>query len=249
MLTEPLKPPSALVNIAHPQQDVHRERIHAPTLYRYRIAEQLLPVPATGLSVLELGGGIAELSRRMKVRGVKVTFVDLSEHNIHKAQAAGFKAHQLDLNLGLPVFDDEQFDGVVMLEIIEHVVAAEFLLAEVSRVLKPGGFVILSTPNFAFLLNRLRILSGKLSQDEGYHYRFFTAKALTQRLKAVGLMVEQTAHNMPAFGLNLIRNKIFGRPRAHIRIPKPLSPIFAQTLMVRARKCDRSVVFIERKMG
>ena len=31
--------------------------------------------------------------------------------------------------------------------------------------LKPGGFVILSTPNFAFLLNRLRILSGKLSID------------------------------------------------------------------------------------
>ena len=62
----------------------------------------------------------------MLQRDIDVTFVDLSEHNVAKAQALGLRAYKLDLNLGLPVFREAEFDGVVMLEIIEHVVAAGF---------------------------------------------------------------------------------------------------------------------------
>ena len=123
-----------------------------------------------------------------------------------------------------------------MLEIIEHVVAAEFLLQEIHRVLKPGGFVILSTPNFAFLLNRLRILAGRLSIDEGYHYRFFTVKSLATMLRAAGLEVVETAHTMPAIGYNIFHNRLLGKPRVHVNIPNPIAPVFAHTLFFKARK-------------
>ncbi len=224
------------INIADPRQDVHNERRHGLELPRYRIAEELLPARTVGLSVLELGGGIAELSRRLQKRGMKVTFVDLSESNIRRAKTLGFVAHKLDLNCGLPIFNNEQFDGVVMLEIIEHVVAVEFLLSEVSRVLKPGGFVILSTPNFAFFLNRFRVLMGKLSHDEGYHYRFFTPSVLAGRLQAVGLSIDRTAHSMPAFGINYVLNRLLKQPRRHIRIPRLFASPLALTLIVRAHK-------------
>jgi 2-polyprenyl-3-methyl-5-hydroxy-6-metoxy-1,4-benzoquinol methylase len=230
------EPATRLVNTFDPRQDVHRERSHDPNLNRYRVAEGLLPLRSSGLTVLELGGGIGEFSRRMGLRGIDVTFVDLSEHNVRKARALGLNAHHLDLNDGLPSFDDGEFDGVVMLEVIEHIVAAEALLADVNRVLKPGGFLILSTPNFAFFLNRLRILFGGLSMDEGYHYRFFTIKALADRLAEGGFIIERSAHTMPAFGLNLIRNRILGRPRVHVPVASIVASLLSQTLIVRARK-------------
>lgn len=226
----------ATVNLADPRQDVHRERKHDPNLNRYKVAESLLPAQTKGLKVLELGGGIAELSRRMTEKGIVVTFVDLSDANLAKAAALGLETHKLDLNLGLPDFAEGTFDGVVMLEIIEHVVAAEFLLQEIQRVLKPGGFVILSTPNFAFLLNRLRILAGNLSIDEGYHYRFFTVKSLAKMLRAAGLEVDKTAHTMPAIGYNIFHNRLLGKPRVHVNIPNPIAPVFAHTLFFKAKK-------------
>jgi methionine biosynthesis protein MetW len=237
-----MEKPSPLVNTADPRQDVHRKRTHDPNLNRYAVAESLLPESPHGLNVLELGGGIGELSRRMSARGMDVTFVDLSEHNIRNAQAMGMEAHRLDLNLGLPTFAAGRFDGVVMLEIIEHVVAAEQLLDEVNRVLKPGGFLILSTPNFAFFLNRLRILRGGLSGDEGYHYRFFTVKSLARQLRNAGFSIERSADTMPAFVVNLIRSRIMGRSRIHVHVPGLVAPLLAHTLIVKARKAENAPI-------
>ena len=224
------------VNLADPRQDIHKDRKSRQDLNRYRIAKKLLPAKPRGMKVLELGGGAGEFSRVMKALGIKVTIVDLSDHNIERAAKMGFETHKIDLNYGLPVFKDAQFDGVVILEVIEHVVAAEFLLEEANRVLKDGGFIILSTPNFAFFLNRLGILCGGLSHDEGYHYRFFTVKTLANRLTEAGFSVQRTAHSMPAIGINFIYSKILKRKRLHIQVPNVLSPLFAQTLIVQARK-------------
>src|SRR5262249_17456118 len=133
------------------------------------------------------------------------------------------------------------FDGVVMLEIIEHVVAAENLLREVARVVKPDGFVILSTPNFAYWLNRLRIVLGGLSNDEGYHYRFFTPSVLRTRLEHAGLTIDRTANTMPAVGYNFFANRLLGKPRRHIHVNDVMSPLFAHTLIVKCVKKKAAV--------
>jgi len=215
---------------------VDRDRVVRPTLNRFRVAERLLPRhQGEGFNVLEVGGGAAEFSQRLRHLGHQVTFVDLSSSNVARAMALGFPAHQLDLNSGLPPFKTGTFDGVIMLEIIEHVVTAEHLLQEVHRVLKPGGFLILSTPNFAYWCNRLRILLGRVSQDEGYHYRFFTPSILRRRLKAAGLVVERTGHTMPAMGYNFVTRCLGQKQRKHLHVPDWVSPVLAHTLFVRAR--------------
>jgi len=221
------------INLTDPRQDIHRERVLRPALNRFRVAGELLPTPQKGASVLEIGGGAAEFSQRMRAVGYGVTFVDLSEGNVARAVELGFPAQRLDLNLGLPCFGDESFDGAVMLEIIEHVVAAEQLLLEVKRVLKPGGFLILSTPNFGYFLNRLRILCGGLSEDEGYHYRFFTPRVLRQRLRVAGLTIEHAAHTTPALGYNFLLRHYGRRQRRHWHVPNFLAPMLAHTLIIR----------------
>ena len=230
------------INLNDPRQDVHRERVVRPTLNRFRVAELLIPASARGTAVLEIGGGAAEFSQRLRELGHDVTFVDLSDSNVARARELGFTAHQLDLNLGLPPLMSGIFDGVVMLEIIEHVVASERLLQEVYRVLKPGGFLILSTPNFAIWSNRLRIRFGRLSNDEGYHYRFFTPSVLRSRLKAAGLEVERSAHTTPALGYNFLTRHLGKKQRKHVHVPTWLAALFAHTLFVRARKPLQTIV-------
>ena len=224
------------INLNDPRQDIHIERIHGPYLFRYEVTEKLLPENCKGLKILELGGGIAELTKRLIGKGANVTFVDLSEKNIEKAKTLGVETHKIDLNIGLKEFENEKFDGVIILDVIEHIVTAENLLAEISRVLKKGGFVILSTPNFNFISNRFRVFFGKLTFDEGYHYRFFNRKILKARLIKAGFDINREYNTCPAFGYNFILNRILGKARKHVKAPTFLSSFFALTLIYKGTK-------------
>ena len=60
-------------------------------------------------------------------------------------------------NDGLP-FQDESFDLVTCTEVIEHLEHYRYTLREMYRVLKPGGTLVLSTPNILNLKSRIRFL-------------------------------------------------------------------------------------------
>ncbi len=64
--------------------------------------------------------------------------------DIHFAPGNAF---ELDFN--------ELFDGVIVTEIIEHVAHPDEFLAKVSRLIKPGGYIFMSTPNGAYFFNKL----------------------------------------------------------------------------------------------
>jgi len=61
--------------------------------------------------------------------------------------------------------EDRAFDAVVMTEVFEHLRDYPIRsLQEVHRILRPGGRLYFTTPNQAYLLNRLRLLSGRNTQ-------------------------------------------------------------------------------------
>jgi SAM-dependent methyltransferase len=62
-----------------------------------------------------------------------------------------------DLNEPLP-FDDGAFDVVTCLEGIEHVLSPFRLIGELARVTRPGGRIVLSTPNILNLYSRMQFL-------------------------------------------------------------------------------------------
>jgi SAM-dependent methyltransferase len=70
----------------------------------------------------------------------------LSTATIHK---------EVDLTRRLP-FDDQSYDVVIATEVIEHLPSHSAMLAEVSRILKPGGYFLCSTPNIHRLASRLQ---------------------------------------------------------------------------------------------
>jgi SAM-dependent methyltransferase len=88
-------------------------------------------------------------------------------------------------------YADREFDIVLCCELIEHLgVDPSQMLCQCHRVLKPGGYLILTTPNVARLDNVFRLLSGRniysaYSTDGVYgrHNREYTAGELTDLLR------------------------------------------------------------------
>lgn len=98
--------------------------------------------------ILDLGAGDCYLSNYISQVGLNVVATDVDKErltreskqyrlNVKKVVADGIK---------LP-FKNDSFDGVICVEVIEHVDNPIALLEEVSRVLKPGGYFLLTTPN------------------------------------------------------------------------------------------------------
>lgn len=91
---------------------------------------------------------------------------------------------------GMP-YEDDLFDLVVAGEIIEHIYDTDFFLSEIRRILKPGGRLLLSTPNIASLGRRLFLLFGKSpiiedspnERTSSGHIRYFTFQTLNGLLK------------------------------------------------------------------
>ncbi|MCP3415206.1 class I SAM-dependent methyltransferase [Bradyrhizobium brasilense] len=110
---------------------------------------------------LDAGCGTGTLSRLLAARGCDVTGVDASSEMIaaaHGRRAGGALAARLTFQqiptiASLP-FPDRSFDGALCASVLEYVPDAAQCLAEMHRVLRPRGLLLLSIPNRGSLLRR-----------------------------------------------------------------------------------------------
>jgi SAM-dependent methyltransferase len=104
--------------------------------------------------VLDLGAGTGGMSQVLAAAGYEVEACDLEPGLF---QFAGARCRRADLAEPLP-YDDAAFDGVVSIEVVEHVDGHERLFREIRRVLKPGGVFLFTTPNVMSIKSRLSFL-------------------------------------------------------------------------------------------
>jgi SAM-dependent methyltransferase len=126
--------------------------------------------------VLDLGCRSGALTRHF-VEGNSVVGLDVDAAALEKAVALGIEPVQANVEEPLP-FDDASFDAVVAGELFEHLQFPDALVAEIRRVLRPGGVLVGSVPNAFRLQNRLRFLRGRAPEDDPTHLRMFSAGAL-----------------------------------------------------------------------
>jgi SAM-dependent methyltransferase len=105
---------------------------------------------------LDIGSGRGELIGMLKEKfGFESKAADYTDELMKRE---GQKVDIVDLNQqGLP-YEDASFDVVTATEVIEHLEHDRDVLREIHRVTKPGGLVILTTPNILNLNSRLRFL-------------------------------------------------------------------------------------------
>lgn len=163
------------------------------------------------ISILEVGSYLGPVSITLAKMGFSVTAADIPEFMNNprlqkRYRQSGVTTLSLDLkNNTIPVVSAE-FDIVVMCETLEHLNFNPLpVLAEINRVLKKGGYLYISLPNLASLVNRVKLLFGhsifnpiddffaQLRQDRnmivGIHWREYTRDELEAMLTRTGFRV------------------------------------------------------------
>jgi SAM-dependent methyltransferase len=134
-------------------------------------------VGGPGLRVLDLGCRTGALTQHY-AEGNDVVGVDVDRTALEQAvERLGIETVWADVEEGLP-FDDASFDIVVAGEVMEHLADPAAAVANVMRVLKPGGRFVGSVPNAFRLKSRLRFLAGRHPETDATHLQLFTPRAL-----------------------------------------------------------------------
>jgi len=112
------------------------------------------------LSVLDISCGDAVILEQLLAEGCRVEGTHYCDNDyIRKKDRVipeEITIHPgVDLSRPLP-FDNQRYDVVIMTEVIEHLDAHTGILHEAGRILRPGGHLILSTPNLHRLSSRAR---------------------------------------------------------------------------------------------
>jgi SAM-dependent methyltransferase len=148
-------------------------------------------------TVLDVGCGEGFLAARLRENGNTVTGIDNLESPVHAAEMKEY--FQANLQTGLTSVASQlrgqQFDKVLFLDVLEHLLQPERLLKDVRPLLKPAaGTIVVSVPNVANIAVRLMLLFGSFDYaDRGIldrtHVRFYTRKTARELLESLGYRI------------------------------------------------------------
>lgn len=119
------------------------------------------------LRVLDIGGGDMQLGRLFANRlaeefGVTVALEgwDLSAEGVRRANSAGEKSRVQSICDECPAEAVGRYDLVLFFEVLEHLVDTDAAVIHLRELMKPEGWLLLSTPNLAGWIDRLSLLFG-----------------------------------------------------------------------------------------
>ncbi len=168
-------------------------------------------------AVLDLGCAGGFMAEALADRGAQVTGIDPAQEAIAAARAhaqGGGIAYDVGVGEDLP-YADAQYDCVVCVDVLEHVRDLTQVLAEVARVLKPGGLFLFDTINRNPIA---RLATITMAEDvlrilpKGTHdpTMFIRPTELCAELERAGLVVGPLTGLGPR-GINRRGDPVFGR--------------------------------------
>jgi len=135
-----------------------------------------------GERILDIGCRDGTLTQRY-LDGNDVVGIDIDAEALARAEAQhGIVGHQVNLNNAPIPAADESFDVVVAGEVLEHLQFPTAVVAEIRRVLRPGGRFLGSVPNAFRLRNRLTFLLGRDFETDPTHLHYFSPDMLRELL-------------------------------------------------------------------
>lgn len=185
-------------------------------------------------NLLEIGCGYGDFGAWCKEQGTcqQVTGIDPSGAAIKQAQEQYPNCQWLEAGAEQLPFADASFDSIVSLEVLEHIKQPELMIKEATRVLKPGGSLVIQTPNYPTkrLYDAMYWLRGHRPdmKDDPTHVSPITLGRMQKLLKAQGLEI-----------MHLVGRNILGESRvsslAHFKRTR-FGRLFSQKMIAIARK-------------
>jgi SAM-dependent methyltransferase len=179
--------------------------------------------------ILDIGCGFGETLAYHEARGCEAHGIDADENVLRVAERYGLNAraglfHSKD-------YDPESFDYVTADQVIEHVTSPREFLSGVAAVLRPGGIVVISTPNSGGLGAQL---FGRrwINWHVPYHLQQFSRESLRILAGRSGFSVVslRTITNSKWLGFQWshvfsapphgVRSAFWDRDRSHLAMPR-----------------------------
>ena len=204
--------------------------------------------PEKKAKVLDIGFYRGELSveRFKNIKHPDIYGIDISQEAIKSGKKINIKTVKHNLEKGLP-YKSNFFDIIAANQIIEHLVDVDLFMKEIYRVLKPKGYLILSTENLSSWHNLFALTLGwqafsqhisrkshignplrlhKIGrEDEDIHIKIFTLRGLKDLFSIYNFKVETT------FGAGY-----YPIPYPFAKILSKIDPIHAAFIGLKARK-------------
>src|SRR4030043_2460626 len=160
--------------------------------------------------LLDLGCGDCKFTYDLMatLNTYNVITVDAVDVRVSYAENNGWKSIKADLNRVLPI-ESNSVDVIHAGDVIEHLNDTDIFIKEIKRVLDPGGYAIISTPNLASWHNIIALTLGKqpltcmvsdeiiiseieADKDMPKHRRIFTFDGLRKLIEFHGLKIEKS---------------------------------------------------------
>lgn len=159
-----------------------------------------------GRNVLDVGCGNGQLLYQLRNKFDKIVGLEYSKSRLAQAKvnlnSENFEAHEGSAEK-MNYFTSNEFDCIVSADTIEHIPDVYSAASELFRITRPGGLLIINTPNIAFLKKRALLLLGRFpstSQSneglggdilfDGGHFHYFTFRSLSLLLQKYGFVIE-----------------------------------------------------------
>ena len=132
--------------------------------------------------LLDVGCWGGESTRRWaEACGAAPLGIEVFPEPARQARGRGIDVAEVDLETGRFPWPDASIDLVIANQVFEHLKNVWRPMSEIARVLRPGGWVLISVPNLASLHNRLMLALGlqpSSIRTRGPHVRGFTAREI-----------------------------------------------------------------------
>jgi SAM-dependent methyltransferase len=159
-----------------------------------------LPRTVSGERLIDIGCGTGAFTIGAARRGYHALGLSWDEENqkeaTYRAQICKAELARFDV-LDVRHLDQRQdlvgaFDIAICLETVEHILDDFKLMRDIARCLKPGGRLLLTTPNYHFRpLTRADLGPWSKTEDGGHVRRGYTRGMLTEICDSAGLVIEQ----------------------------------------------------------
>lgn len=138
--------------------------------------------------MLDIGCGYGGISMTIAqhLRISEVIGIDIDEIVFEEARNKGVIVSKLDAAKKSYPFSNDYFDLITSFGVLEHLSYFDPVFTESFRILKPGGYLLISTPNLASWINRLALLLGYQPRDVEISKKFAVGVAGGYGMDAIG---------------------------------------------------------------
>jgi SAM-dependent methyltransferase len=167
-----------MVDPAVTPQTVWLTSLSKANAYNEWILEEIMPF--LGADILEVGCGNGNLTVLLAQHARRLVSVDIDAHLVEFARSR--TAHLANVSVrradATQLVVEQQFDSVILLDVLEHIEDDGIVLAMLRQGLRPGGRIVIKVPAIPFLYNRLDRAVG--------HYRRYGRSQLRRVMGAAG---------------------------------------------------------------